>query len=306
MDQFAPIVLFVYNRPWHTQQTIKALQKNDFADKSNLIIFSDAPKSEEFALNVQEVRSYLKTITGFESVRIIERDNNYGLARSIIEGVSEMINQYGKVIVLEDDIVTSPKFLQFMNKALHFYQNEKMVWHISGWNYPIDSKELGDAFLWKTMNCWGWATWADRWKHFEKKPQILVKQWKTKQKRQFDLDGSGIFWNQIESNLRGTINTWAIFWYATIFQNNGLCLNPSVSYVENIGHDVSGVHCGIDNSFSVAQLNTQEMTTFPTNLVESTKAVKLIKKFYKNKKKSLITKLANLARRKLLGSSHKT
>lgn len=164
----APIVLFVYNRPWHTRQTLNSLLTNELAKDSDLIVFSDAPKSPDAAILVTEVRSLLNGITGFKSVRIIERDNNWGLSKSIIEGVTEVVNIYGKVIVLEDDIVTSASFLQFMNQALDYYEKENRVWHISGWNYPIDTEGLGDAFLWRFMNCWGWATWADRWINFEK------------------------------------------------------------------------------------------------------------------------------------------
>ncbi|MBE0472148.1 MAG: glycosyltransferase, partial [Methyloprofundus sp.] len=132
-NKLAPIILFVYNRPWHTQQTVEALQNNLFADQSDLIIYSDAAKNDQACVQVQAVRDYIKTVDGFKSVKIIERDKNRGLAANIIDGVTEVVNQYGKIIVMEDDIVTSPAYLSFMNQALDFYQNENKVWHISGW-----------------------------------------------------------------------------------------------------------------------------------------------------------------------------
>ena len=297
MTKLAPIALFVYNRPWHTQQTIEALQKNDLASMSDLIIFSDSQKDQESLEMVKEVRKYLKTISGFNSVRIIERGKNWGLAKSITEGVSEIVNLYGKIIVLEDDIVTSSKFLRFMNQALDFYKDKREVWHISGWNYPIDSSHLSDTFLWRAMNCWGWATWDDRWEFFDKDPQLLVDQWTDKQKLTFDLDDLGIFWNQIELNLCGKINTWAIFWYATIFKNDGLCLNPSISYVENIGHDDSGVHCGSSNKFSTIGLNEKLTVSFPKQSIESSIAVSLIKKFYRAQKKSVLARILDKIQR---------
>ena len=165
---YAPIVLFVYNRPWHTKQTIDALKNNYLANESELYIYSDAPKHSQDISSVQEVRNYIKSINGFKNIKIIYRKRNYGLADSIIDGVTEIVNKYGKIIVLEDDIVTSPHFLQFINDALIYYEEVNEVWHISGWNYPIQPINLHDTFLWRVMNCWGWATWANRWQYFEK------------------------------------------------------------------------------------------------------------------------------------------
>lgn len=291
----APIILFVYNRPWHTLQTIEALQKNDLADQSDLIIYSDAPKNDQTLLQVQEVRDYIKTVVGFKSVKIIERDINWGLAANIIDGVTEVVNQYGKIIVMEDDIVTSPAYLSFMNQALDFYQNENKVWHVSGWNYPIETDGLGDAFFWRVMNCWGWATWADRWAHFEKNPQVLIDNWSIEQKQYFDLDCSGMFWHQITANAEGKMNTWAIFWYATLHEKRGLCLNPSQSYVYNIGHDGSGVHCGNTQTLTNTRLALCNKTqiNWPAEITESTQAVEAIKLYYKKQKKSFFVRAIN-------------
>lgn len=275
-NQSAPIALFTYNRPWHTRQTVMALQKNQLAAQSELIIYSDAAKNDQAIDAVNEVRAYLKTISGFKSVRIIEQSSNQGLANSIIAGVSEVLDQYGKIIVLEDDIVTSPAFLLFMNQALDFYQYKDQVWHISGWNYPIDGQNLGDVFLWRVMNCWGWATWQDRWQHFNKNPQQLIEQWSKQDIYRFDLDGSGVFWSQIQANARGKLNTWAIFWYATIFEHQGLCVNPSVSYVENIGMDGSGEHCK-HRVIKSLTLNESRHTDFETHMNESSLAIERIK-----------------------------
>jgi len=296
-----PVILFVYNRPWHTRQTIDSLKKNELADSTELIVFSDAPKNEKAESQVKEVRDYLKTIEGFKSVKIIEREHNWGLAASIIDGVTEVVNEYGRVIVLEDDIVTSPVFLQYMNQALDFYADKKDVWHISGWSYPIESEGLGDAFLWRGMNCWGWATWSDRWKHFKKDPEGLIKNWTSDDQKAFDLGGTGVFWPQVLGNATGKLNTWAIFWYATIFQNKGLCLNPTVSYVDNIGHDGSGVHCGNDTSHLSAELCQKESINLPTDIFESKLAVSRIIRFYKSNTLPLYKRALNKICRKLIG-----
>lgn len=291
----SPIILFVYNRQWHTQQTIEALQQNELADESDLIIYSDAPKNGRACSKVQEVRDYIKSVDGFKSVKIIEREKNWGLAANIIDGVTEVVNQYGKIIVMEDDIITSPAYLSFMNQALDVYQNENKVWHISGWNYPIERHGLDDAFLWRVMNCWGWATWADRWVEFEKNPKRLIDTWTKQQKHHFDLDGSGIFWPQITANAEGKINTWAIFWYATLYEKCGLCLNPATSYVENIGHDGSGVHCGDTQTLN----QTKPVLCFknefnpPFKIEESSVALAAIKNYYKKQKKPFYVRIVD-------------
>ena len=158
----SPIVLFVYNRPWHTKQTVEALQKNELAKESELFIYSDEAKNKDVRKSVDEVREYIGKIDGFKKVTIIKREKNWGLANSIIDGVTKTVNEYGKIIVLEDDLITSPYFLKFMNEALEFYKEEQKVWHISGWSYPINTNNIDDVFFLRVMNCWGWATWADK------------------------------------------------------------------------------------------------------------------------------------------------
>lgn len=250
MAELAPVALFVYNRPRHTRQTIEALLQNPEAKDSRLYIFSDGAKTESDKAAISAVRSYIHSLDGFAQIHIVERELNIGLAESIIQGVTDLCEKYGSVIVVEDDLVTSPAFLGFMNHALDTYKAEKKVWHISGWNYPIDTESLGSSFLWETMNCWGWATWDDRWQHFSKDPQRLISSWKSEDIKKFNLDGTYNFWRQVLLNKRGKLNTWAVFWYATIFENNGLCLNPTKTFVTNIGHDGSGENCRRTEHFS--------------------------------------------------------
>lgn len=224
------------------------------------------------------------------------------MADSIISGITKVVNEYGKVIVLEDDVVTSPYFLKFMNDALNFYENKERVWHISGWNYPIEIDGLDDVFLWRLMNCWGWATWADRWQHFEKDTDKLIGEFTKEDIYQFDLDGVGIFWEQVLLNKRSKINTWAIYWYATIFKENGLCANSSKSFVENIGHDGSGMHCGENNSYS-SYLCLKKDIEFSDHIKESRVAIREVKKFYRFQKgyrlRRMIGKLLKLFKRTL-------
>lgn len=275
-----PIILFVYARPRHTEKTLNALSQNFLAEQSDLIIYSDAPRSGSDAENVKLVRKLINEVTGFKSVTIVHRTENYGLARSIIEGVSDVIKKYGQAIVLEDDIETSPFFLTYMNDALDRYKEEKKVWHISGWNYPINPKGIDEAFFWRAMNCWGWATWEDRWQHYDKNPDHLIKTWDEAKIHSFNLDGTCNFWGQVTANVSGQINTWAIFWYATIFNNQGLCLNPTISYTKNIGLDGSGENCEDGSNFYGQTLSCKKIE-LPTLLNENDLAFTKIKKFTK-------------------------
>jgi hypothetical protein len=286
-------VLFVYNRLDHTIKTIEALQKNELAIKSELYIYSDASKNEKNNISVKEVRDYIKNIKGFKEVFIIEQKENFGLAKSIINGVGNIVNKYGKIIVLEDDLVTSPNFLTFMNNALDNYKNEEKVWHISGWNYPASFDTNQDVYLYRIMDCWGWATWKDKWKYFEKNTDKLINNYSKQDIKRFNLDGYTNLWRQVKLNKSGGINTWAIYWYATIFNNNGLCLNPIKSYVKNIGHDGTGEHCNISGYLDNITLNNNSDIKFALDIKEDEKIVIEVKQYFKATKKSLLVRIFN-------------
>lgn len=297
----SPIVLFVYNRPWHTCQTVEALQKNELASESELFIYSDAPKNTEAEEKVKEVREYIRSINSFKKITIIEREKNWGLADSIIDGVTKIVNEYEKVIVLEDDLVTSPYFLKFMNEALDFYENEKKVWHISGWNYPIEINGLEDVFLWRFMNCWGWATWSDRWKYYEKDTGKLIKKFSKNDIKRFNLDGAENLWAQVLANRDKKMDTWAIYWYATIFNHNGLTLNPSNTFVENIGHDGTGIHCGVDECYK-SELSTK-LVKFETEILEDSLALDRVRGFFKKQKRNFFIRILNKLSRTIMGKN---
>ncbi len=290
INKLAPVIIFTYNRPKHIQQTIQALQKNHLAENSEVFIYSDGAKNDKSRTNVNLVRNYLKTINGFKTITIIERNKNWGLANNIINGVTDIINKYGNAIVLEDDLVTSPYFLDFMNKALDFYIDKKQIWHISAWVYPtnlIQKNYNQDVFLWRMMNCCGWATWRDRWRYFEKIPDKLINNFSKKDIHKFNLDGISNHWNQVLDNRNHILNTWAIFWYATIFKQNGLCLNPTISYLSNIGHDGSGTHCQDSNYTDNLILNNNPNPKFIDLMVEDTQIVNIIKKWHLNQQKRM-------------------
>lgn len=246
----APIALFTYNRPEHTRQTVESLLANELAGESDLYIFSDAPKTPEAAENVKKVRAYLETVSGFRSVTLVKRETNLGLAANIVDGVGRLCRDYGRVIVLEDDLVMSPFFLRFMNDALELYQNEPGVMHVSGSTYPTRAIDAGSSYFLRVPLCWGWATWDRAWQHFSRDIVVMDK-FSRKMIREFDFDGTYHYWRQLELNRSGKLNTWFVFWYATLFLNKGVALFPGASLVKNIGMDGTGVHCAADSSFDV-------------------------------------------------------
>ena len=287
MQNLAPIALFVYNRPEHTRRTISYLQKNLLADESRLFIFSDGAKTDEDKAKVEQVRHLIKEVTGFKSVKVISRKENLGLANSIIAGVTQLVNEYGKVIVFEDDLLSSVYTLQYFNEALTRYANEDKVMHVGAYMYNLANKKLPQTFFYRAATSWGWATWARAWKDFEPNVDVLINQFDKKKIDQFSIDGTMNFWKQVEQFKAGKNNSWAIRWYASIFLKGGLTLNPSTSLIHNIGHDGSGVHSNNETTYKV-QIAKKAVKQFPTEIKEDTQAYAAIKHFLKNRKGTLL------------------
>jgi len=258
----APIILFVYNRPWHTEQTLNALSKNDLAGQSILYIYADGAKSnatDEQLETVKRVRELIKSKQWCKEVHIIETDVNKGLANSIIDGVTQVVNKHGKIIVLEDDILTSPFFLKYMNDGLDIYQKEEKVACIHAYNYPVSSKGLPSTFFIKGADCWGWATWASSWSLFEKDANKLLNYILDNNfQYEFDLQGSYPYTEMLKNQIENKVDSWAIRWYASAFINNKYTLYPSVSIIYNIGLDNSGVHCGGGDNFNNKLWNNEK------------------------------------------------
>ena len=295
LTPFAPIALFVFNRPRHTRQTVQSLFKNVLAAKSDLFIFADGPRSDADRNAVQEVRAYIRSITGFNKITIIERDRNFGLAQSIILGVTEIVNRYGRIIVLEDDIVTSPYFLKYMNEALLRYENEERVMHISGYMFPIDPSNIPETFFYRASSCWGWGTWKRAWNKFEPDPAKLIKIiTERKLKYEFNLLGSMNYLDMLKDQVKNRVDSWAVRWYASVFLNQGLCLHPAQSLVQNIGHDSGGVHCGRSDTFNV-NLNNRHITYFETLIEENGEALKRLKVYFEGLTPTLYAKLIKKA-----------
>lgn len=253
MDSLAPIILFVYNRPWHTEQTLNALSQNELADESVLYIYSDGQKEnakQEDLEKIQRVREMIRTKKWCKEVHIIESEENKGLADSIIDGVTEIVNKHGKIIVLEDDIVTSRGFLKYMNDALNLYENEERVMHISGYMFPVKAR-LPETFFYNATSSWGWATWKMSWNYLDTNTKYLYNTLKERNLfEKFDYKNRYGFLRQLSDNIDNKLSTWAIKWHTSVFLKNGLSLHPHQSLVNNIGHDSSGNNCGVSDRFS--------------------------------------------------------
>lgn len=243
-NHLAPILLFVYNRPEHVRRLLGSLQANGEAERSRLFVYSDAARTDAARDGVNEVRNILKGITGFASVQIIERETNWGLARNIIDGVTEQVNRYGKVIVLEDDLIVSPYFLRFMNEALEVYRDEPKVGHIQACDFTKDAR-LPETFLIKWTGSWGWGTWQRAWKHFCPDGRSLLRRLEERKlTREFDFGGNYGFTRMLRRQIEGKNNSWAIRWNASLFLEDILSLNVGRSLVRNDGFDGSGTNCG--------------------------------------------------------------
>lgn len=246
----APILLFVYNRPLHVRRSIESLLANELAKDSELYIFSDAAKDETAQPNVNEVRQFIHSIKGFKEIHYVERTENWGLARNIIDGVTTLVNQYGRVIVLEDDLIVAPYFLQFMNDALETYKDEENVCHIQACDFTKDPI-LPDTFLIKWTGSWGWATWKRAWKLFNPNGQELLDELiRRKLTYRFDFNGKYGYTRMLRNQIKGKNNSWAIRWNASLFLADKLSLNVGKSLIQNEGFDGSGTNCGSGNLYA--------------------------------------------------------
>jgi hypothetical protein len=239
----APIVIFAYNRPWHLQQTIEALLKNEYAQDSDLIIYSDGYKDKKTRQGVEETRRYIQSITGFKSLQIVERNENWGLANNIIDGITTVVNKYGRIIVLEDDLLTSPYFLKYMNEGLNKYENCEKIVSIHGYLYPIKDS-LPENFLLRHTDSLGWGTWKDSWEIFNPDGHFLLESLHKKGLlKSFNFNNSYNFTKMLRAQVEGKNNSWAIRWYASTFLSERLSLFPNKSLVYHNGNDELGTNC---------------------------------------------------------------
>jgi len=299
-NKFAPIVIFTYNRLDSLIQTIQYLSKNIDKEYTDLIMFSDSWRNEKDKENVLDIRKYVHTIKGFKSIKIIERKENYGLAKNIIEGVSDIINEYGRVIVLEDDLLTSKNFISYMNQALDFYEEDKQVFSISGYTGKLKSLEnlKEDVYLSYRPSSWGWGTWKDQWDGIDWNVTDFDEFINNKQAvKKFNRGGIDMA-RMLKHCMQGKNHSWAIRWSYAMSKQDKYCVYPKVSKIQNIGFGEDATNCTGINIYKT-DLDTTNKTDFKfvkdiainKNIVKdfryqfsyTNKLIKRIKKYFPEK-----------------------
>jgi len=261
LSELSPVIFFTYNRLSHCLRTLESLKRVDLADKSDLIIFSDGPKDDEDLPKVQEVRQVLRNLDGFASITLIEREVNYGLKRSIIEGISTVLAESGKAIIVEDDLEFSSGFLKYLNKALDFYEKYDEVQSVAGYSYPVKIPDnyRYDSYFFHRCSTWGWGTWKDRWEKADWEVKDFNKFSRNLRKiMAFNRGGDDLF-EMLRLQMDGVIDTWDIQWCYAHYSNSGFCVYPITSFVHNTGCDGSGVHKVKTRSYDV-ELQNMDMS----------------------------------------------
>jgi hypothetical protein len=250
---WAPIVLFTYDRPAHTRQTLEALSANDGAAESELVVYSDGPKTADREEPVRLVREYLRTVAGFKSVSVIERESNIGLANSVIAGVTEALTHSPSVVVMEDDLLTARDFLLFVNSALSTYEQRQDIFSVTGYNYPlqIPSTYREDAYLSYRSSSWGWGTWRDRWSQVDWSVGDYDDFVRDARAQELFRRGGDDLQPMLELQMAGELDSWSIRFDYAHYKHDALCVHPVVSRVQNIGFDGSGVHSGDSDGYHV-------------------------------------------------------
>jgi len=308
----APIALFVYDRPKHLMQTLRALEKNRLAIDSELFIFADGPKFDaDLAIKsrIIEVSDIINQDWKFKAVNISRNSENQGLANSVINGVSILVKKYGNVIVLEDDLVTSSNFLTYMNNALHLYINDSNVMQISGYQFPIRFPgSVSSTFFLPFTTSWGWGTWKRSWDLFDSE----ANGWEALKtdrelKYRFDLNGTVPYTKMLRMQMDSkSIDSWAIRWYWCVFKYNGLVLYNKDSFVENIGFGKGSTHTKTDDKrYKNAQLKTTCAELIRINVILDEKVTNIITRYLKNETymkrlKLMILRFINRKANKLL------
>jgi len=297
MKNLAPIVLFVYNRPWHTEKTLTALSENGLASNSVLYIYADGSKpnaTDEQLEKINQVRNLIKSKLWCKEVHIVESDKNKGLANSIIDGVTKIVNQYGKIIVLEDDIYTSKGYLKYMNDALDIYENEIKVAGVSGSNFDINSKD--NSFFLRQESSWGWATWKRAWDTIDFDIDSLIDAFDNQKLiQEFNANNTYPFYQMLLNQKAGKVDSWAIRFYASNFLNGLLFLYPHYAMAYNIGTD-EGTHYSGGEKVKIEKIKLlQNINIKKINIFVKKRNEKAYQNFHReNKRKSKIKSLKRI------------
>ncbi len=293
----APIALFAFNRPAHLARTVASLAANTLAADSDLWVFCDGPRRSEDEAAVKEVRQVAAAIAGFASVRVVERAANAGLAASVMAGVTQLCDSAGRVIVVEDDLVLSPYFLDFVNAGLDHYLDHEQAMQVTGYMFPGGPPGLPESFFTRLPSSWGWGTWRRAWQRMDGDAESLLRRIRARSLgRTMDLRCRSGYLNMLRCQAAGDLDSWAIRWYASMLLAGGLALRPARSLVRNGGMDGSGVHCDPTDAFDVDPAQ-EPVRQFPELVVEHAGGVEVIRAFYAGRHESLARRALRRLRR---------
>lgn len=280
MHMKCPVALFAYRRPDHLRRVVESLLANPEVHETDLFIFCDGSKTLDDQASVNSVRSYAKSVNGFRAIKVIEREKNWGLSKSIAEGVATLCEKYGRAAVLEDDVVVSRHFLSWVNRALDKYEFDDRVISVGCYVFPNESV-LPETFFLNITDCWGWAVWKRSWDLYEPDGQKLLDQLMQRRLSQrFDLDGAYPYTNMLREQVAGRNDSWAVRWYATAMLTGGLTIYPGKSMTTNIGFDGTGIHCGTGNAYET-DLAERDLNVDDVPVVESLEARRVWSGFLK-------------------------
>ena len=273
----APVVLFTFKRPAHTRRMLESLAQNAEFLESPLFIYCDGARHEGEVAQVEETRKMVRDWP-HPNKTVIERDRNWGLANSVIEGVTQLCERFGWVIVVEDDLVVSPVFLNYLNAALVRYADEEKVMQVSAHMFPVKIQAETDAVMLPFTTSWGWATWDRAWKHFDPSMAGYEKLKADRAlRRKFNLDGSYPYFRMLKRQAKGQVDSWAIRWYSSVFFMGGLTLYPTHSLVRNEGYGVGATHTSVENRREVAEVWRAQVLRFPPFCIENDTRIRVYK-----------------------------
>jgi hypothetical protein len=297
-SNLAPIALFVYNRAEHTRRTLEALRRNDLASQSDLFVFSDAAKNDSIVPAVREVRHRLHALKGFRSITIIERDRNYGLANSVVAGVTQLCSEFGRMIALEDDLLTTSDFLTFMNRALERYREEPRVFSVSGFNFALNAAGARqfpyDAFCFYRSSSLGWGTWNDRWEKTDWSISDYHRFHSDKHQQEKFRRGGEDLPRMLRLQMVGKLDSWAIRWAYAHYKHDALALLSLRPRVFHIGGDGSGTYTkwGALRQLPLTS-ETKSEFTFPDVLEPEAEFILALQRLLRP---SLLRKIAHIVR----------
>ena len=291
------IALFIYNRPEHTYEVLKGLQKNNI---SKLYIFSDGFKDKKDKDSVKKVRKLIDSIDWCET-EIIKSERNKGLTNSIVYGINYVLERHERIIILEDDCVPSDDFIAFMEKCFDKYENNEKIMNVTGYSLPItipDNYSYDIYFSYRSSS-WGWGTWRRAWKYFDRNKSILAEIKKSSNlRKKINRAGEDLI-PMLKNQIEGKLDSWAVFWSINIIKNDGICINPIKSKIQNIGHDGTGTHCVTNDRYKVKIVKEDiNSLNFPKEIMMDGKIMERYKKHFnpsfKDKARGMISKMLKL------------